>query len=161
MYPVDKLGSTLQLVLIESPTHLATLPRKLGLRNVRAAFSAIGREQYRGIDGMRRPGVTTQVLYTPDSRELDLANLSSSDYALICSLHQKIHQGDRVLLRLMPSTAGHDEMFIQKRREKYYAVHFSGGGHRHEVSFESDEHKRQKEYWHPAVTDAGRRHCGR
>jgi hypothetical protein len=70
-------------------------------------------------------------------------------------LHQKIHQGDRVLLCLIPSTAGHDEMFIQKRRVKYYAVHFSGGGHRHEVSFESDEHKRQKEYWHRAATDAG------
>ncbi|MBW4721569.1 hypothetical protein [Saccharothrix obliqua] len=100
--------------------------------------------------------MTTRVLYVPANRELDLSRLSESDYQTIASLRGKIGRGDRVLLCLEPAVAGHDEMFVRRRDGKYYASHFAGGGHgTHEIARESDEHKRQKEYWHRAGDDAG------
>ncbi|NUT54294.1 MAG: hypothetical protein HOV94_44440 [Saccharothrix sp.] len=102
--------------------------------------------------------MTTRVLYVPDNRELDLSRLSESDYQTVASLRGKIGRGDRVLLCLEPAVSGHDEMFVRRRDGKYYASHFAGGGHgTHEIARESDEHKRQKEYWHRAGDDAGYR----
>jgi hypothetical protein len=49
-------------------------------------------------------------------------------------------------------------MFIRLSRGMYWAVHFAGGAHgAHEISIETDEHRRQKDYWHRAAEDAGYR----
>lgn len=102
--------------------------------------------------------MTTRVLYVPDNRELDLSRLSEGDYQTIASLRGEIGRGDRVLLCLEPAVPGHDEMFVRRRDGKYYASHFAGGGHgSHRIARESDEHKRQREYWHRAGDDAGYR----
>jgi hypothetical protein len=48
-------------------------------------------------------------------------------------------------------------MFIRQHRGQYWAVHFSGSGcgSTHAISRESDEHRRQKDYWQRAAQDAG------
>lgn len=99
--------------------------------------------------------MTTYVRYGPEGRDIDLARLSAADYELIASLHGNIRRGDRILVCLQP-TAGNGEMRIFMRGERYWAAHFAGGAHGdHMVALESDEHKRQKEYWLRAAEDAG------
>jgi hypothetical protein len=99
--------------------------------------------------------LTTYVRYGPEDRVIDLASLSAADYELITSLHCNIRSGEQVLVCLQ-RTAGNGEMHIIKRGANYFAAHFAGGAHgRHAVALESDEHKRQKEYWHRAAEDAG------
>ncbi|APU15927.1 hypothetical protein UA75_20000 [Actinoalloteichus sp. GBA129-24] len=100
--------------------------------------------------------MTTRVMYTPQDRVLDLSRLTADDYQVISSLHSKIQRRDRVLLCLEPAVPGEDEMFVREIRGRYFAVHFPGGGHgSHEIMRESDEHRRQKEYWQRAAEDAG------
>ncbi|GGP87458.1 hypothetical protein [Saccharothrix coeruleofusca] len=98
--------------------------------------------------------MTTRALYCPQNRELDLSELSASDYRLIRSLRGRLHRGDRVLLCLEPVEPGQDELFVQESGGNCYAVHFDGD-RAHLVSRESDEHKWQKEYWYRAAEDAG------
>lgn len=101
--------------------------------------------------------MTTLVLYTPEDRVLNLGKLSSADEDLITSLHGEICRRDRTLVCLEPSVNEADaELFIRFRFNKYEAVHFSGGGHGpHPISRQSDEHRRQKDYWQRAAEDAG------
>ncbi|TDP97942.1 hypothetical protein [Labedaea rhizosphaerae] len=100
--------------------------------------------------------MTTDVRFVPDDRQLDLSRLSPADFALIAALHGQIDRGDRVLLCLRPAQDGADEMYIRKRGDTFWAAHFPGGGHGdHEIRLESDEHRRQKDYWCRAATDAG------
>lgn len=99
--------------------------------------------------------MTTYVRYGPEDRIIDLASLSVPDYELIASLHCNIRSGDGTLICLQ-RTAGNGEMRIFMRGGKYWAAHFAGGAHGdHVVALESDEHKRQKEYWYRAAGDAG------
>ncbi len=108
---------------------------------------------------VRRCGMSTLVRYTPEDRMLDLANLSRSDYELISSLHGDVVRGQGTLICLQ-SSANDDaaEMFIHFSGGKYWAVHFAGGAHgAHEISMETDEHRRQKDYWRRAAEDAGHR----
>lgn len=99
--------------------------------------------------------MTTYVRYGPEDRTINLASLSAADYGLIASLHGAIRSGDGILVCLQ-RTAGNGEMHIVKRGENYWAAHFAGGAHGgHVVALESDEHKRQKEYWRRAAEDAG------
>jgi hypothetical protein len=103
--------------------------------------------------------MSTLVRYTLEDRVLDLAHLSRGDYELISSLHGGVVRGQGTLICLQPS-ANDDaaEMFIRFSRGKYWAVHFVGGAHGdHEISLETDEHRRQKDYWHRAAEDAGYR----
>ncbi|QFZ21813.1 hypothetical protein [Saccharothrix syringae] len=97
--------------------------------------------------------MTAHALYLPEDRELDLSSLSAADHLLISSLVGRIGPGDRVLVCLEPDDAEQDEMYVEERFGRYYAVHFEGG--QHVVALESDEHKLQKEYWHRAAEDAG------
>ncbi|MFI0470179.1 hypothetical protein ACH347_39445 [Saccharopolyspora sp. 5N102] len=102
--------------------------------------------------------MSTLVRYTPEDRDLDLANLSSRDYTLICSLHGTIARGQRTLICLQASRDEDDaaEMFIRMHNGRYWAAHFTGSGHgSHTIAVESDEHRRQKDYWRRAATDAG------
>lgn len=102
--------------------------------------------------------MSTLVRYTPEDRILDLAKLSRSDYELICSLHGNVVRGRGILICLQSSANDNAaEMFIRLTKGKYWAVHFSGGAHAepHEISVETDEHRRQKDYWHRAAEDAG------
>jgi hypothetical protein len=47
-------------------------------------------------------------------------------------------------------------MHVRLRGDKYWAVHFAGGAHQaHAIALESDEHRRQKDYWFRAADDAG------
>lgn len=101
--------------------------------------------------------MSTLVRFKPEDRVLDLAKLSQSDYELICSLHNSVVHGDRTLICLQSSVdAEAAEMYIRLVKGKYWAVHFPGGAHgSHEVHLETDEHRRQKDYWYRAATDAG------
>lgn len=101
--------------------------------------------------------MSTLVRFGPDGRVLDLAKLSSDDYALIRSLHGEIRRGQRVL-NCLQSTASADaaEMYIRAVNDRYWAVHFAGGAHgEHEIALETDEHRRQKDYWCRAAEDGG------
>ncbi|MFT7834811.1 hypothetical protein Q5530_01510 [Saccharothrix sp. BKS2] len=99
--------------------------------------------------------MTAHALYQPEDRVLDLSSLSDADHALIRSLAGRVDPGDRVLICLEPDDAERDELHVEFRHGRYYAVHLEGGEHL--VALESDEHKRQKEYWHRAAQDAGYR----
>jgi hypothetical protein len=103
--------------------------------------------------------MSTLVRYTPQDRVLDLANLSRSDYDLISSLHGALVHGQGTLICLQSSASdAAAEMYIRFFRRKYWAVHFPGGAHgAHEIALETDEHRRQKDYWHRAAEDAGYR----
>lgn len=104
--------------------------------------------------------MSTLVLYTPENRLLDLAALDDQDFALITSLHGRIGRDDRVLLcRRVSADDDGAAMFIRLRRGRYSAVHFRGAGCAvpHRISRESDEHRRQKDYWRRAAEDAGYR----
>lgn len=47
-------------------------------------------------------------------------------------------------------------MYIRQVKGKFWAAHFAGGAHgKHEIVLESDEHKREKDYWCRAAEDAG------
>lgn len=101
--------------------------------------------------------VSTWVRYTPEDRELDLSRLARADYDLISSLHGKIDKGDGTLICLQaPNDQATGEMYVRKARGMYWAAHFPGEGHGfHEIAVESDEHRRQKDYWYRAAQDAG------
>lgn len=103
--------------------------------------------------------MSTLVRYTPEDRILDLAKLSRSDYELISSLHGNVVRGRGTLICLQSSVNDQAaEMFIRLIKGKYWAVHFRGGAHgRHEISLETDEHRRQKDYWYRAAEEAGYR----
>lgn len=103
--------------------------------------------------------MSTLVRHTPDDRVVDLANLSQGDYELISALHGAVKRGQRTLICLQsPESDDAAEMFIRLRGGKYWAVHFAGGAHGpHELALESDEHRRQKDYWHRAAEGAGYR----
>ncbi|MGW4115235.1 hypothetical protein ACWEFJ_30540 [Actinosynnema sp. NPDC004786] len=104
--------------------------------------------------------MTTRVHYVPEQRDMDLSDLSSADYQLITALHRQISKGDRVLLCLQDALPGRDELLIRVRDGKYIAAHFPGDAHDgHVIAVESDEHKRQKEYWYRAARDAGYDAC--
>jgi hypothetical protein len=104
--------------------------------------------------------VTTLVRYTPQDRVLDLARpVSKEDHELILRWHHEIKRGQRIFLCL--ESDEHDasaELFIKVRNGRYFASHFPGSGHTHpdhEIVVESDEHRRQKDYWYRAADDAG------
>ena len=103
--------------------------------------------------------MSTQVLYAPQQRLLDLANLTEQDFALISSLRHQISRGDRTLLCWPASADDGAEMFVRLTDGRYSAVHFAGSDCRltHAISRESDEHRRQKDYWQRAADDAGYR----
>ncbi len=103
--------------------------------------------------------MSTFVLHTATNRMLDLAQLSEQDYILISSMRGQIRHGDRVLL-CQAAAAGDDEgaeMYIKQRNDRYFAAHFPGSGctQVHEIARESDEHRRQKDYWQRAAEEAG------
>ncbi|MBO0884539.1 MAG: hypothetical protein J2P17_30240, partial [Mycobacterium sp.] len=105
--------------------------------------------------------MSTLVWYAPEDRPLDLAKLNAGDYDLVCSLHRQIARGDKVLL-CQQAEVGDDEraeMFVRLKAGRYSAVHFSGSDctQNHVIARESDEHRRQKDYWHRAGEDAGYR----
>lgn len=101
--------------------------------------------------------MSTLVRYTPGNRELNLAKLTSAEFQLIKTLHRHIDRGDGTLLCLESSgDSSGAEMYIRLRGGRYWAAHFAGSGHDpHPISIESDEHRRQKDYWHRAAEDAG------
>ncbi|MGV9367948.1 hypothetical protein [Amycolatopsis sp. NPDC003731] len=106
--------------------------------------------------------MSTLVRYTRDGdeREIDLAKLSARDYELIKALHLNIDRGDRVLLcQQAPGDDDSAEMFVRHYRGRYWAVHFRNGSCTadHAIVPESDEHRRQKDYWQRAAEDAGYR----
>ena len=105
--------------------------------------------------------MSTLVLYAPEERLLDLAELNQHDFVLISGLHGQIKRGERILLCQRASSGDEDgaEMFVRLRHGRYAAVHFSGSNctMTHEISRESDEHRRQKDYWQRAAEDAGYR----
>jgi len=97
--------------------------------------------------------MTTHVRYTPENRVLDLSRLPLSDYQLITSLHGTIKRDQGVLICLRPPGG---EMHVACRAGKYYAAHFPGGAHGdHPITLETDEHRRQKDYWVQAAESAG------
>ncbi len=102
--------------------------------------------------------MATVVLYTPENRGLDLARLNQTDYELIRSLHRRIKRGQRILLCQKASAKPEDrEMLVKERNGRYRAAHFPGGGHdcSYVIARESDEHRRQKDYWARAAEYAG------
>lgn len=104
--------------------------------------------------------MTTLVRYTPQDRVLDLARpVSTEDHELIRSWHHEIKKGQRIFLCLESREDDESaELFIKVRNGKYFASHFPGSSHRHadhEIVVESDEHRRQKDYWYRAADDAG------
>lgn len=97
--------------------------------------------------------MTTLVRYTPENRILDLSSLPLSDYQLITSLHGTIERDQSILICLRPPGG---EMRVVCRGGKYFAAHFPGGAHgRHPITLETDEHRRQKDYWVQAGQLAG------
>ena len=101
------------------------------------------------------------VIYTPENREINLADPGEADYAMIAALHdQRPPRGSRILLCKRAGFADR-EMIIRLNPgslSDYHAAHYPGEGHEggHPISRpETDEHKRQKEYWRRAATDAG------
>ncbi|MGW0891587.1 competence protein CoiA family protein [Saccharopolyspora sp. NPDC002578] len=104
--------------------------------------------------------MSTQVRYTPEDRVLDLARLSTRDHQLIQSLRGSIVRGQGTLLCLESGADGAAaEMFIRRcSRGRYWAVHFvETTPCDHGDPIESDEHRRQKDYWCRAAEDAGYR----
>jgi hypothetical protein len=101
--------------------------------------------------------MSTWVRYAPENRELDLSRLAPTDYELISGLHGEIRQGDATLLCLQASSdQASAEMYIRRKCGMYWAVHFPGYGHGpHAITMESDEHRRQKDYWCRAAQDVG------
>ncbi|ETT28762.1 hypothetical protein RR21198_5877 [Rhodococcus rhodochrous ATCC 21198] len=85
---------------------------------------------------------------------VDLSALTPAEMARIGELHGNIDRGDHTLECM---EAGGGEMFIRRRGDRYFAVHFSGSGcsATHDVAPETDEHKRQKEYWCRAADRVG------
>lgn len=103
--------------------------------------------------------MSTFVLHTPTNRVLNLAQLSEQDFILISSMRGQIRNGDRTLV-CQEATAGDiegTEMYIKQRNGRYFAAHFPGSVcvQDHEIAKESDEHRRQKDYWQRAAEDAG------
>ncbi|MGW4589504.1 hypothetical protein [Amycolatopsis thermoflava] len=104
--------------------------------------------------------MSTFVLFTHENRLLDLAKLNERDYTLISSMHGQISRGDRVLLcQQAPGDGEGAEMFVKRRNDRYFAAHFPGSrcAEVHAIERESDEHRRQKDYWQRAAEDAGYR----
>jgi hypothetical protein len=97
--------------------------------------------------------MTTLVRYTPENRVLDLSSLLLSDYQLITRLHGTIKDGQDTLVCLRPPGGA---MHVVCRGGKYFAAHFAGGAHGpHTITLETDEHRRQKDYWVQAAESAG------
>ncbi len=95
-----------------------------------------------------------------EDRLLDLATLTPEDLTLIEGLRGAIDRGDRVLLcQQAPENDDGAEMFVRLRGGRFWAVHFPGSSckEQHAIGGESDEHRRQKEYWQRAAEDAGYR----
>lgn len=105
--------------------------------------------------------MSTFVHYVPEQRSLDLAELSEQDFVLISSMYGQISRGDRVLLCEQTLTGDSDgsEMYVKQRTGRFYAAHFPGSTctQEHEIVQESDEHRRQKDYWQRAAEYAGYR----
>lgn len=103
--------------------------------------------------------MSTFVLLAPANRELDLAKLTDADFTLIKSMHGQISRGDRILLCQQAVDSGSEsaEMYVKQRNGRYFAAHFPGSActQVHEIIQESDEHRRQKDYWQRAAEDAG------
>lgn len=102
--------------------------------------------------------MSTFVLHTATNRMLDLAQLSEQDYILISSMRGQLRRGDRALL--CQAAASDDEgaeMYVKERNGRYFAAHFPGSNctNVHEIARESDEHRRQKDYWQRAAEEAG------
>lgn len=102
--------------------------------------------------------MTTLVWHVPGNRELDLSALSEADHRLVVGL-----RGAGELLCL-ESASGQGELRVEQARERYRAVHVGGdddmepgrcGGGPHEILPVTDEHRRQRDYWHRAGDDAG------
>jgi hypothetical protein len=107
------------------------------------------------------PAMAPIVIYTPENREINLADPGEADYAMIAALHdQRPPRGSRILLCKRAGFADR-EMIIRLNPgslSDYHAAHYPGEGHEggHPISRpETDEHKWQKEYWQRAATDAG------
>jgi hypothetical protein len=97
--------------------------------------------------------MTTLVRYVPENRVLDLSSLPLADYQLITNLHGTIKRDDNILICLREPGG---EMRVVCRGSKYFAAHFPGGAHgTHPIVLETDEHRRQKEYWVQAAEAAG------
>jgi hypothetical protein len=101
------------------------------------------------------------VIYVPENREINLADLTEADYALIVALHeQRPPRGSRILLCRRRGLADR-EMIIRLNPgslNEFHAAHYPGEGHDdgHPITRpETDEHKRQKEYWARAASDGG------
>ncbi len=103
--------------------------------------------------------MSTFVHYTPEQRSIDLAELAERDFILISSMYGQIRRGDRTLLCEQTLTADGDgsEMYVKQRNGRFYAAHFPGSSctQEHEIVRESDEHRRQKDYWQRAAEFAG------
>jgi hypothetical protein len=103
--------------------------------------------------------MSTFVHYAPEQRSLDLAKLSERDFILISSMYGRIKRGDRHLLCEQTPSEDRDEaeMYVKLRNGRYYAAHFPGSACRqeHRIVQESDEHRRQKDYWQRAAEFAG------
>lgn len=89
-----------------------------------------------------------------DGTTVDLSALTPSDTARIAELHGNIERGDGVLECKEP---GGGEMYLRKHGDRYYAAHFPGAQCTadHTMTPETDEHKRQKDYWCRAADSAG------
>lgn len=89
-----------------------------------------------------------------DGTIVDLSALTPSEMARIAELHGNIKRDDRALECMEP---GGGEMFLRRVGDRYHAVHFSGShcNGNHTVTPETDEHKRQKDYWCRAADSAG------
>lgn len=89
-----------------------------------------------------------------DGTTVDLSTLTPSDMARIAELHGNIERGDGVL---ECKESGGGEMYLRKQGDRYYAVHFPGAQCTgdHTMTPETDEHKRQKDYWCRAADSAG------
>jgi hypothetical protein len=101
--------------------------------------------------------MSTLVRYTQEDRVLDLANLSQRDYERVTSLYREAGHG-RGKIVCLESLTNDDptEMFIRLIDGNYWAAHFAGCAHgNHPIAAETDEHRRQKDYWHRAAVDAG------
>jgi hypothetical protein len=100
--------------------------------------------------------VTTIVTYAPGRRELDLSQLSPSDYEMIAKLRGNIGRGDRVLL--CKQAAGDRELYVWKHESgQYYARHYPGDacGSDHAIHRMTDEHLRGTDCWLRAWDAAG------
>lgn len=107
----------------------------------------------------RRYAMSTFVHYVREQRLLDLTQLNERDFILISSMYGQIHRGDRILLceQTLSGDGEGSEMYVRKRNGRYFAAHFPGSTctQEHEIAQESDEHRRQKDYWQRAAEYAG------